>query len=69
VHFRIGGSGWCSCRRWRFVLASPRKEGAEQLIVEAQKIISNKLKGRLEFRGSDEQEFVDLAQTLLNVHF
>jgi len=42
---------------------SPRKEGTEQFIVETQKIFSNKLKGRLELRGRDEQEFVDLAQT------
>jgi hypothetical protein len=46
-----------------------REKGAKQFVVESHKVFANKLKRRLEFRGRDEQEFVDLAQALLNVHF
>ena len=41
----------------------------EQLIVEGYEIFSNQLQWRLEFRGRDEQKFIDLAQAFLNVHF
>lgn len=53
----------------RPVLMPSREKSTEQFVIEGHKVFSNKLQGRLEFRGRDEQELVDLAQTLLNVHF
>ncbi len=69
MHFRISRIRWWSRGSRRFVFMPPGKKSAEQFVVECQKILANNLQGRLEFRRGEEQDFVDLSQALLNVHF